>query len=171
MFAGFLHALGDFSSVSANFARLYPQVEITDDDNKPTGRFIERRTEDQIAVAGTLNSGATVTFHLRTGLSKLKPGRTYFSWIIDGEEGTIEVRGDSAFYTLDQPHTLIINGEEWKPDETETSIAVPLERAWEEFSKGPEEGKYATFEQAYKLHQLVDAIQRSARDGVRVTLD
>lgn len=145
MLTGLVHALGNFSSVSATFERLYPQLEIvTDSDKKPTGKFIERKTEDQIALSGTLKSGATVAFHLRVGLSKTKPGRTYFSWTIDGEEGTIEVRGNGAFYTLDHPHTILINGEEWKPEE-DTTIGAPLGRAWDEFAKGPEEGHYATF--------------------------
>ena len=122
-------------------------------------------------MSGVLASGATVTFHLRGGLSKDKSGRVPFEWLVDGTEGSVEVRSDSLWISMQEPHTVRIKGEPWKPERLESAGLVGiLESQWREFAKG-DEGEYATFEDGYRVHKLVEAIRRSAREGVRVSID
>ena len=106
---------------------------------------------------------------MRGGLSVKKPGRVPFEWIIDGEEGTIKLESDSSFYHVAHPKNVYINGEKWEPEEKLVDLVGNLASAWEEFSRG-EEGNYSTFEDAVRVHTLVDAIRRSAREGVRVNV-
>ena len=169
---GLIWALGDFVSVSAHFvASANPRREIIDKDRKPTGKFGEWPHEEQIAVSGVLASGATVTFHVRGGIPKNKGGLVPFEWLVDGTEGSIEVRSDSAWIGFQEPQTVLIKGEPWKPErEGGANLAWLLESEWREFAKG-DEGEYATFEDGYRLHKVVEAIRRSAREGVRVTID
>jgi len=50
------------------------------------------------------------------------------------------------------------------PEDTVGNIA----RAYVQFAKGTEAGVYPDFSHAVRLHELLDAIERSAREGKRV---
>ena len=165
-------ALGDVASVSAYFvASANPRREIIDRNRKPTGKFGEWPHEELIAVSGVLASGATVTFHVRGGIPKDKGGLVPFEWLVDGTEGSVEVRADSAWINFNEPQTVLFKGEPSKPErEGSAGLAGRMESGWREFAKG-DEGEYATFEDGYRLHKLVEAIRRSAREGIRVTID
>lgn len=166
---GFTYLLGGITSVSATFANLFPVAEIIDDKLQPIGKKVSRPAEDQVAFNGTLASGAVFSFHLSSGLSSTKPGRVPFEWIIDGEEGTIKVEGGSPFIHVQHPKNVYINGEKWEPAHELVDVTDNLQSAWEEFSKGPE-GLYTTFEDAVKVHTIIDAVRRSATEGVRVNI-
>ena len=168
---GIIYALGDISSLSSTLTTLHPILNVVTPDYKPTGRTVVQHNHDQVAFSGLLASGATIAFHVRTGIEKPAPGSSKgFHWIIDGENGTIEVTGDSAFYTLSRPSQVLINGEPWALDSEFEYPKGPLQVSWEEFAKG-EEGTYSSFEYAVKVHRVVDAILESARNGVRVSLN
>ena len=169
LLAGLTYLLGDVTSVSATFATIYPKAELLDGKSQPTGKQISRSTEDQVAFSGTLASSAVFSFHLRSGLSATKPGRVPFEWIIDGEEGTIKVEGDSPFFHVSHPKNVYINGEKWEPDHELVNVTGNLQSAWEEYAKGAE-GQYFTFEDAVKVHTIVEAVRRSAKEGVRVNI-
>lgn len=166
---GLVQVLGDIASVSATFATLYPDAEIINDNNEPIGKT-QRTGEDQIAFSATLKSGAILSFHFRGGLSATKPGRVPFEWIIDGEEGTIKVESDSSFYHIAHPKNVYIKGEKWEPGETLVDLTGNLGSAWTEIAKG-EQGNYTSFGDAVKIHRVIDAIRRSAREGVRINID
>ncbi|KIP11347.1 hypothetical protein PHLGIDRAFT_124987 [Phlebiopsis gigantea 11061_1 CR5-6] len=168
-FAGLTYLLGDFTSVSATFATLYPTAELIDATYKPTGVQIARVSEDQLAFSGTLASGALVSFHIRSGASIAAPGRAPLVWIIDGEAGTIRVEGDSVLWQVAHPRNVLINGEKWEAEQELVDVTGNLQLAWEEFAKGPE-GDYFKLDDAVRVHTLVDAVRRSARDGVRVDI-
>lgn len=171
MLAAALWALGDFASVSAHFATLNPRREVIDADRKPTGRSVAWPHEEHIAVSGVLASGATATLHVRGGLAKDKPGRVSFEWLVDGTEGSVEVRSSSPWINMRGPQTVLVKGEPWKPEREESAdLAGLLESEWREFAKG-DDGEYATFEDGYRLHRVVEAIRRSAREGIRVSID
>ena len=170
--AALIWALSDVASVSGHFVTsASPRREIINRDGKPTGRSAEWLHEQQIAVSGVLTNGATVTFHARGGIPKDNRGLVPFEWLVDGTEGSVEVRADSAWISMQEPHTVRFKGEPWKPEHPESAGLVGiLESQWREFAKG-DEGEYATFEDGYKLHTLVEAIRKSAREGVRVSID
>ena len=170
--AGLIWALGDFASVSAHFvAPANPRREVVDGEGKPTGKFVEWPHEEQVVVSDVLVSGATVTFQLRAGLSAGKGGQIPFEWLVDGTEGSVEVRAESPIISMQEPQTVLFKGEPWKPERQESAgMAGILESQWREFAKG-DEGEYATFEDGYRVHKLVEAIRRSAREGVRVSID
>lgn len=162
--------LGDFASVSATFASLYPEAEIIDNSGKPTGQRVARTNEDQIAFSGTLKSGVVVSFHFRAGLSDAKPGRVPFVWVIDGEESTIKVEGGSSFYHVLHPKNVFIKGEKWVPEQPLVDFTGNTEAAWGEIAKG-KQGDYATFDDAVRVHKVLDAVRRSAHEGIRVNID
>ena len=162
--------MGDIISVSATFATLWPSSELVDAALKPTGATLTRTSEDQIAFSGTLASGALLSFHVRAGVSTATPGRNPgLVWIIDGEEGTIRVENTTLFWHVLHPKNVLINGEKWVPEQELVDYTGNLQSAWEEFAKGSE-GAYFTFEDAVRVHTIVDAVRRSAREGVRVDI-
>ncbi|MFH8292320.1 Gfo/Idh/MocA family protein [Streptomyces sp. NPDC018059] len=80
-------ALGEFTEVSATSATRRPVVR-----EAGTGRTAPMTAADQIAVSGRLASGAVVSAHFRSGLSR----GTDFHWEINGTEGDLVVTGDSG---------------------------------------------------------------------------
>lgn len=80
-------ALGEFTEVSATSATRRPVVR-----EAGTGRTAPMTAADQIAVSGRLESGAVVSAHFRSGLSR----GTDFHWEINGTEGDLVVTGDSG---------------------------------------------------------------------------
>lgn len=168
--SGFTAVFGDFASVSATLATLFPTAQLVDEQLKPLGETVRRTSEDQVAFTGVLTSGAVVSFHFRAGLSAGTPGRVPFVWIVDGEKGTVKVEGPSSFYHVVHPETVLVNGERWTTEEELVDYTGNVAAAWQEIAKGSGEGKYATFEDAVRVHKVVDAIRRSAKEGVRVDL-
>ncbi|KAI0922397.1 hypothetical protein AcV7_005941 [Taiwanofungus camphoratus] len=165
----FTLVLGSFASVSAVVDNQYPTAELVDATGNPIGQTIEQTGANQVAVAGTLNSGAVVSLHWRGGLES-KPGKTGtpFIWVIDGEKGSIRLESDDAagsFIHIRDP-TMYLNGEQVNVEED--GMTNP-ERAWFEFAKGPE-GSYATLEDAVRNKTLLEAIKRSALEGKKVVL-
>lgn len=84
---GLTFVLGEFVGVSATTARRRVTARNTD-----TGELVPVTAEDQVAVTGTLTSGAVASVHLRGGTS---PG-TNLLWQIDGTEGTLVVTGGTG---------------------------------------------------------------------------
>lgn len=165
----FTLVLGSFASVSAVVDNQYPTAELVDATGNPIGQTIEQTGANQVAVAGTLSSGAVVSLHWRGGLES-KPGKTGtpFIWVIDGEKGSIRLESDDAagsFIHIRDP-TMYLNGEQVNVEED--GMTNP-ERAWFEFAKGPE-GSYATLEDAVRNKTLLEAIKRSALEGKKVVL-
>jgi len=162
----FQTVLGKFTNVSATAFNVYNKPEIVDDAGNPTGETIDADNLDFIAFSGVLASGALASVTLRTGL-KSTPGRSQFVWEIDGEEGSIRIDSpDVAFINVREPN-LYVNGERVEVEAGE--LLSNITRQFEEYAKG-EAGNYATLEDAVKLHELLDAIERSAKEGKRISL-
>ncbi|KAF8512376.1 NAD-P-binding protein [Hysterangium stoloniferum] len=164
----FTLVLGEFASVTATTATLFPSAKIVDASGNPTGLTAANTGVDQVAFSGTLKSGIVASVHYRAGIAS-KLGADHFLWVINGEEGSIKMENEipgGAFLGMHTP-SIYLDGElvAAAPDYGLDNVG----RAWAEFAKG-EEGTYPTFEDAVKLHRLVDAISESARDGRTVTL-
>src|SRR2546426_1535584 len=79
--------LGEFSELSAVSDLRRPLITI-----KETGEQIVKTAADQIAVIGTLTSGATASIHVREAVA----GGTGFLWEINGSEGTLRITAAAA---------------------------------------------------------------------------
>lgn len=165
------HLLGDFASVSATSAIIYPEATLFSPNSDET-RTATVTAADHVAFSGILKSGAVASVVWRGGYSST-PGRTQFVWAIDGEDGSIRVEEDAvagAFIHIRDPK-LFLNGERVPTDEMWGGFSGNIRAAWAEFADGGQEAKYATIEDAVKLKTLLHAIDSSARDGMRVVLN
>ncbi|KII84850.1 hypothetical protein PLICRDRAFT_45665 [Plicaturopsis crispa FD-325 SS-3] len=165
------YVLGEFVSLSATAATRHRTITVLD-----SGRTIEQTTADHIAVQGTLESGVQGTHesgggvlasvHFRgaggfTGGGFAKQGSEDFFWEIEGEEGLLVLKGPSGHIQMVEP-TLYLNGE--KVDVGDRDPLALTRREYAEFAKGPG-GEYVDFAHAVKRHAMIDAIERSAKEG------
>jgi predicted dehydrogenase len=76
------YLLGEFAELSAVSGLRRPLISIEE-----TGEQIVKTSADQIAVIGTLTSGATASVHVRESVA----GGTGFLWEINGTDGTLRM--------------------------------------------------------------------------------
>src|SRR6184192_3557329 len=81
------YVLGEFAELSAISDLRRPLITIEE-----TGRRVVKTAADQIAVIGTLTSGATASIHIREAVA----GGTGFLWEINGTDGTLRITADGA---------------------------------------------------------------------------
>jgi predicted dehydrogenase len=82
------YLLGEFTALSAVTDLRRPLVTIDG-----TGEQVVKTAADQIAVIGTLTSGATASIHIREAVA----GGTGFLWEINGTDGTLRFTADAAY--------------------------------------------------------------------------
>ncbi|TVM30594.1 Gfo/Idh/MocA family protein [Oceanidesulfovibrio marinus] len=165
--AGLKEVLGDFAEVSGRMLKRRDVVHITD-----TGETVPTTAEDQIMVHGVLQSGAAFSAHYRGGLSR----GTNFLWEINGTEGDIQVTGDIGHGQMTQLSILGARGEdtEMKPltppaemynglpeSVIPRNVACVYARIANDIRNGTRETP--SFEDALKLHELLDAIEQSSK--------
>jgi len=161
----FIRIFGDIDNdtVAASQTIAFPNAVVCDATGKATGTTIPVTSPDQLSVSGLTKENVLFTFHYRAGLP-LADGRTNFLWLIDGSEGSIRLEGDGlmgSFLNMTDP-TLFVNGHQ---------VHVPVDpldnisRAWTEFARGGE-ADYATAEDAVKVLQVINAVQKSAAKEV-----
>src|SRR3977135_92584 len=80
--------LGEFAELSALSDLRRPLITIEE-----TGEQIAKTAADQIAVIGTLTSGAIASLHIREAVA----GGTGFLWEINGTDGTLQITADGPF--------------------------------------------------------------------------
>src|SRR6202162_1464845 len=81
------YVLGEFADLSAVSDLRRPLITIEE-----SGEQIVKKAADQIAVIGTLTSGATAAIHIREAVA----GGIGFLWEINGTEGTLRLTADAA---------------------------------------------------------------------------
>jgi predicted dehydrogenase len=171
------HVLGEFADLSAVSDLRRPLITIEE-----TGEQIVKTAADQIAVIGTLTSGATASIHVREAVA----GGTGFLWEINGTGGTLRITADAA---QPQIFPLTIAGarganepaelpgppaamQKW-PALTglEGSPAYNVGRAYAAFAADIDNKTHTVpdFADAVRRHELIAAIERSAASGKRVT--
>ncbi|MEU1943749.1 Gfo/Idh/MocA family oxidoreductase [Streptomyces sp. NPDC020125] len=170
--------LGEFTDVSATTATLRPQVT-----HEPTGRTATMTAEDQIAVIGTLESGAVAALHFRGGTSRA----TDFHWEINGTEGDLVVKADSAALWMGRITLHGARGSDTEPTELpvpasyeglprfagrSTETAYNVAYAYAQLLDDLTTGTHLTpdFAHAAARHRLLDRVQESARIGARLTV-
>ena len=163
--------VGPISSVSATSGKLFSTVTMLDAARKPTDTVLSHPYPDNIAFSGTLanHTGAVVNVFWRSipTVGEKNVHRPTLIGIIDGDEGVIRFETSGAFghINLSTPAKIYLNNEEVTLEST--PYVGNTGKNWEEFAKG-EKGVYPTWEDAVKLHELIDAIERSAKSGSKV---
>jgi len=170
------HVLGEFADLSAVSDLRRPLITIEE-----TGEQIVKTAADQIAVIGTLTSGATASLHVREAVA----GGTGFLWEINGTDGTLRITADAPYpgifpltvwgahgpgvpAELAVPAALI---QKW-PALTglEGAPAYNVGRAYAAFAADIDNGTHTVpdFVDALRRHEVIAAIERSAASGERV---
>jgi predicted dehydrogenase len=170
------HVLGEFADLSAVSDLRRPVINIEE-----TGAEIRKTAADQIAVIGTLTSGATASIHLREAVA----GGTGFLWEINGTDGTIAITADAAYPEI---FPLTVAGARGRDELAELHVPAELThrvpsltglagapaynvgRAYAAFAADIDNGTHTVpdFTSAVQRHKLIAAIERSAASGKRV---
>src|SRR5712691_10048414 len=170
------HVLGEFADLSAVSGLRRPLITIEE-----TGEQIEKTAPDQIALIGTLTSGATASVHIREAVA----GGTGFLWEINGTDGTLRITADEA---QPQIFPLTVAGAQGRNDPAELATPAALTQRWPAltslegapaynvgrayaaFAADIDSGTHTVpdFADAVRRHEVIAAIERSAVSGERV---
>jgi predicted dehydrogenase len=112
------YVLGEFADLSAVSDLRRPLIGIEE-----TGEQIVKTAADQIAVIGTLVSGATASVHIREAVA----GGTGFLWEINGTDGTLRITADAAFPEI---HPLTVAGAHGRNEPAELAVPAALAQRW-----------------------------------------
>src|SRR2546430_8623707 len=172
------YVLGEFAELSAVSAVRRPLITI-----EGTGEPIVKTAPDQVAVIGTLTSGATASIHIREAVA----GGIGFQWEINGTDGTLRITADAA---LPEIFPLTVHGAHGRSELAELDIPIVLTQKWPTLAKlegtpafnvGRAYAAFAAdidygthtvpdFADAVGRHAVIAAVERSAASGERVTL-
>jgi len=167
----FTLVLSGFTALNATTATRRPTIR-----NADTGKPVRQTAEDQIAVTGTLESGAVASVHFRGGSSR----GTNLLWEINGTEGDLLVSGDSGHLQFGQ---FTLWGARDK-DSKLSELGIPasyqtvpgasgawsgVAHAYDQLRSDIEAGTSVVpgFAHATEHHRLLDRIARSAATGTR----
>ena len=166
--------LGDFREVWALSAMRRKSFTVAETKEvRPTN------ADDQIVIGGVLENGIVVSAHYRGGLSR----GTTLLWEINGTEGDLQITAPLGHLQMseltlrggrDQDKQLAVMEIPAKYRTVSASLGGPAVAVAEEyarFAKGPATADAVPdFDAAVHLHTLLDAIERSAKSGERVTI-
>jgi predicted dehydrogenase len=170
------YVLGEFAELSAVSDLRRPLITI-----EGTGNQVVKTAADQIAVIGTLTSGATASIHIREAVA----GGTGFLWEINGTDGTMRITADAALpeiYPLtvagargrDEPIQLPIPAamrQKWPAlTSLEGAPAFNVGRAYAAFAADISNGTHTVpdFAEAVRRHEVIASIEHAAASGERV---
>src|SRR6202795_4714706 len=112
------YVLGEFAELSAVSDLRRPLITL-----EGTGKQIVKTAADQIAVIGTLTSGAPASIHIREAVA----GGTGFLWEINGTDGTLRITADAA---LPEIFPLTVSGAQGRNEPAELAIPAALTQKW-----------------------------------------
>jgi len=170
------YVLGEFANLSAVSDLRRPLITIDE-----TGQQIVKTAADQIAIIGTLTSGATASIHIREAVA----GGTGFLWEINGTNGTLRITADAA---QPQIYPLTVAGAHGRNEPAELAVPAALTQKWPALSRlegtpaynvGRAYAAFAAdidnrthtvpdFTDAVRRHEVIAAIEQSAATGKRV---
>jgi predicted dehydrogenase len=170
------YVLGEFSDLSAVSELRRPLITIEE-----TGAQLVKTAADQVAVIGTLLSGATASVHIREAVA----GGTGFLWEINGTDGTLRITADAAYPEI---FPLTVWGARGPSEPAELATPVALTQKWSAltglegspaynvgrtyaaFAADIDNGTHTVpdFTDAVRRHEVIAAIERSAASGERV---
>ena len=172
------HVLGEFAELSAVSELRRSRITVEE-----TGEQILKTAADQIAVIGTLTSGATASIHIREAVA----GGTGYAWEINGTDGTLRITADAAH---PQIFPLTVTGARGSGELAELAIPATLTDKWPaliglqgtpaynvghayaafaaDIDNGTQGHTVPGFADAVRRHEVIAAIERSAASGERV---
>ncbi len=170
------YVLGEFADLSAVADLRRPLITIEE-----TGEQIVKTAVDQIAVIGTLTSGATASIHVREAVA----GGTGYLWEINGTDGTLRITADAA---QPQIYPLTVEGARGPSEPVELAVPKALTQRWPSltslegapaynvgrayaaFAADIDHGTHTVpdFADGVRRHELIAAIEKSAASGERV---
>ena len=170
------YVLGEFADLSAVSDLRRPLITIEE-----TGERIVKTAPDQIAVIGTLTSGATASIHVREAVA----GGTGFLSEINGTDGTLQITADAAVPGI---FPLSVAGARGRNEPAELAVPAALTQKWPAltslegapafnvgrvyaaFAADIDKGTHTVpdFADGVRSHQVIAAIERSAISGERV---
>ena len=170
------HVLGEFANLSAVSAIRRPLITAGQSREQ-----IVKTAVDQIAVIGTLTSGATASIHVREAVA----GGTGFLWEINGTDGTLRITADAA---LPEIFPLTVAGTRGGGEPAELPVPAALTQKWPAltslegapaYNVGRAYAAFAAdidggtrtvpdFTDAVRRHEVIAAIETSAASGERV---
>jgi predicted dehydrogenase len=170
------YMLGEFADLSAVSDLRRPLITIEE-----TAEQIVKTAPDQIAVIGSLTSGATASIHVRVAVA----GGTGFLWEINGTDGTLQITADGA---QPQIFPLTVAGAQGPNEPVELAVPAKLTQRWPAltglegapaYNVGRAYAAFAAdidngtrtvpdFADAVRRHEVIAAIQRSAASGERI---
>jgi predicted dehydrogenase len=172
--AAVARVLGDFQRLNATLAHRRLQITLM-----PENISLPQLADDQVVVTGVLAQGAVAAIHYRGGTS----AGLNFYWEINGTKGDIVLTGDAGHYQL-APVRLqhAPSGEALRP------LPIPAELEEVEGLAQPVRGLYyayqavlndlrhdthhaPTFEDALRLHRLLDRITQASAEGRALDVD
>src|SRR6184192_2863002 len=112
------YVLGEFAELSAISDLRRPLITIEE-----TGRRVVKTAADQIAVIGTLTSGATASIHIREAVA----GGTGFLWEINGTDGTLRITADGA---VPEIFPLTVAGAQGRNEPAALAVPAALTQKW-----------------------------------------
>jgi predicted dehydrogenase len=167
------HCLGEVRELSATMAMRRTAFTVAG-----TGESKPMNADDQVAVSGLLEGGATFSIHYRGGSSR----GTNLLWEINGSEGDLQLTatgGQAQIWEMAlrggkgaQSSLELLSVPEhywWAPHQGPgTNVA----QAYARFARDYREGTHLcpTFEDAVARHRMLDAIETAAATGQRQTL-
>jgi predicted dehydrogenase len=170
------HVLGEFAELSAVSDLRRPLITIEE-----SGEQIVNTAADQIAVIGTLTSGAIASIHIREAVA----GGTGLLWEINGTDGTLRITADAAYPEIfpltvagahgpNEPSKLAVPAALTQKWPALTSLAgapaFNVGRVYAAFAADIEKGTHSVpdFADAVRRHEVIAAIEKSAASGERV---
>ena len=170
------YVLGEFADLSAVSDLRRPLITIEE-----TGERVVKTAPDQIAVIGTLTSGATASVHIREAVA----GGIGFLWEINGTDGTLRITAEAAVPGI---FPLTVAGAQGRNQLAELAVPTALKQKWPALSRlegapaynvGRVYAAFAAdidngthtvpdFADAVRRHEVIAAIERSAASGERV---
>src|SRR5881227_1533015 len=112
------YVLGEFADLSAVSDLRRPLITIEE-----TGEQMVKTAADQIAVIGTLTSGATAAIHVREAVA----GGIGFLWEINGTDGTLRITADAPFPGI---FPLAVWGAHGPGEPAELAVPAALIQKW-----------------------------------------
>jgi predicted dehydrogenase len=170
------YVLGEFADLSVVADLRRPLITIEE-----TGQQIVKTAADQIAIIGTLTSGATASIHLREAVA----GGTGFLWEINGTNGTLRITAAAA---QPQIYPLTVTGAHGRYEPIQLAAPAALTNKWPAltslegtpaYNVGRAYAAFAAdlanrthtvpnFADAVARHEVIAAIESSAATGKRV---
>ncbi|RBL92977.1 Gfo/Idh/MocA family protein [Chitinophaga flava] len=168
------YVLGEFISLNATLATRRNSVQLLE-----TGAIIPSDSPDQVAVNGTLTSGAVASIHVRGGHTN----GNNFLWEINGTEGDILIQAPIGFFHHLRDITVLA-ADKHQQHLVPVSISQQFDYLGQTELTGPayntaqfyravgksilhNTGEIPSFETALLRHRMIDAVEKAAVSGTR----